>query len=180
MTVWSSGNWASASMKAPVVHWSLLSPDVNWRIEMYWTLRFATSSHIQETNAESTEASFTQIVNGAVFVSGIFDLFTARKRSLGKVMFYTYLWFCSHVGLCPGWGSSVQRVVSVQGGFCPGGPLSGGVSVRETPHIVKSGQYASYWNAFLFDVMCKQHGSTALNSFLNGTENGTEKNQEFL
>ena len=38
--------------------------------------------------------------------------------------------------------------VSVQGGLCPGG-----VSVQEEdPHplTVKSGQYASYWNAFLF------------------------------
>ena len=30
-----------------------------------------------------------------------------------------------------------------------GGSLSRGVSVRETP-TVKSGGYASYWNAFLF------------------------------
>ena len=40
--------------------------------------------------------------------------------------------------------------VSVQGG----GSLSGGVSVRETPRMVMCGQYASYWNAFLF-LLCK-------------------------
>ena len=43
-------------------------------------------------------------------------------------------------GFCPGDG------VSVQGGLC----LGEGVSVRETPRTVKSGRYASYWNAFLF------------------------------
>ena len=46
-------------------------------------------------------------------------------------------------GLCPG-------------GLCPGGSLSRGVSVwgvsvRETPHMVR-GRYASYWNAFLFVI----------------------------
>ena len=45
------------------------------------------------------------------------------------------------------------------GGLCPGGSVSGGVSVRETPpHLtVKSGQYASYWNAFLLQFMLS-HG----------------------
>ena len=65
---------------------------------------------------------------------------------------------------------SVHRGVSVQGVFVQGGSLSKGVSVQEVsvqwgslsngglcpvgglcqgdPHIVKSGQYASYWNAF--------------------------------
>ena len=70
--------------------------------------------------------------------------------------------------LCPGgrgvsvWGISVMggRLcpggVSVQVGLCPGkvglcprvlsprGSLSRGVSVRETPHMVTSGRYASY------------------------------------
>ena len=63
-------------------------------------------------------------------------------------------------GLCPGGvsvreslsrGVSVWGVsVSVQGDLCPGGSLSRGVSVRETPCMVTSGWYASYWNAFLF------------------------------
>ena len=34
-------------------------------------------------------------------------------------------------GLCP--GGSLSRGVSVQGGLCPGGSLSWGVSLRETP-----------------------------------------------
>ena len=48
-------------------------------------------------------------------------------------------------GLCPGDGVSVQgglcpvKEVFVQGGLCQG-----------DPRTVKSGQYASYWNAFLF------------------------------
>ena len=58
-------------------------------------------------------------------------------------------------GLCPGSLSrgALSRQVSVQGGSCPGG-LCLGIPVRETPqtethHTVKSGWYASYWNAFL-------------------------------
>ena len=55
-------------------------------------------------------------------------------------------------GLYPGEGSLSRERVSVQGkGLCPGeGSLSRGVSVRETPHTVTCGWYASYWNAFLF------------------------------
>ena len=41
------------------------------------------------------------------------------------------------------WRISVQGVY-VQGGLCPG------VSVWEISVPVKSGRYASYWNAFLF------------------------------
>ena len=48
-------------------------------------------------------------------------------------------------GLCPG---VLCLGVSVQGM----GSLSG-VSVRETPRMVTSGQYASYWNAFLFTFL---------------------------
>ena len=87
---------------------------------------------MQETDAESSEASFTQIVNGAVFVSGILDLFTARKRSLGKVMFLhlsviLFTWgsvsgggeFCSEGCLCP--GRFLSRGSSVRGGgLCQG------------------------------------------------------------
>ena len=50
-------------------------------------------------------------------------------------------------GLCPV-GGSLSRGVSVQGvsvqeGLCPGGLCQG------DPRTVKSGRYASYWNAFL-------------------------------
>ena len=64
--------------------------------------------------------------------------------------------------LCP--GGSLLRGGALSGGFCPGGSLSGGglsrgrslsegslsrgVSVMETPRMVMSGWYASYWNAF--------------------------------
>ena len=96
-----------------------------------------------------------------------FFIITARKpRSLSG-------------GLCPGvsvqgrrvsvqgslsrrWGSlskgeslsSGVLCLCPEGGLCLGGLCLGGLcpgeSVRETPRTVKSGQYASYWNAFLF------------------------------
>ena len=106
---------------------------------------------------------------------------TAGKRSCGKVMFsqasmilFTregggsrslsrgvsvpgglHYWGVSIPGdLRP--GGSLSGGVSVQGDLCLGGSLSrgslsGGFSVMETPHTVRSGQYASYWNAFLFE-----------------------------
>ena len=84
-------------------------------------------------------------------------------------------------GLCPGEGSLSRGGVSVQGrSFCPGemvsvqgvsaqgeslsrGSLSRGVSLQgvsvqgglcqeDPPHMVKSGRYASYWNAHLARV----------------------------
>ena len=86
----------------------------------------------------------------------------------------------SRVSLCPGWvsvqgalypwglcpGGSLSRGVSVQGvsvqgvsvqgglcpgGLCPGGSLSWGICQGD-PRTVKSRQYASYWNAFLFFI----------------------------
>ena len=41
-----------------------------------------------------------------------------------------------------GEGGSLSEVGLCQGGLCYGDPQT------ETPHIVTSGQYASYWNAF--------------------------------
>ena len=71
-----------------------------------------------------------------------------------------FTWGCLCLGV------SLSGGVSVQGGLCRGGvsvhggslsrgslsvgPLSGGISVRETPRTVTCGRYASYWNAFLF------------------------------
>ena len=46
------------------------------------------------------------------------------------------------------WGS-LSRVGTLSGGISVGGGLSRGFSVRETPCMVKSGQYASCWNIFL-------------------------------
>ena len=54
-------------------------------------------------------------------------------------------------GLSP--GGSLSR--AVQGRSLSGGSLSGGVSVRETPRTVTSGQYASYWNAFFLQQTSK-------------------------
>ena len=67
-------------------------------------------------------------------------------------------------------GVSVPGVISVQGGLGERWSLSGGVSVRgvslsrrdlcwgdrcQGPRTVKSGRYASYWNAFLL-ILCDQ------------------------
>ena len=52
---------------------------------------------------------------------------TVRNSSCGKVMF-------SQASICPrGWGRSLSRGVPAQGGPCPGGSLSRGVSVTENP-----------------------------------------------
>ena len=53
--------------------------------------------------------------------------------------------------LCPEGVVSVQGQVSVQGGFLSRAISVLGVSVREATHTATCGQYASYWNAFLFD-----------------------------
>ena len=55
-------------------------------------------------------------------------------------------------GLCPGRGVSVQGgslsggSLSREGGLYPGG---GGLCQGDPSRTVKSGRYASYWNAFL-------------------------------
>ena len=60
---------------------------------------------------------------------------------------------CWAGGLCPE-GSLLGAGVCVQGVLCLRGVCVQGVSVRESPHphTVTSGQYASYWNAFLFRI----------------------------
>ena len=66
----------------------------------------------------------------------------------------------------PVWPHVPSRGVSVQWGLCPGGgslcpggsdlcPGVQGVSVRETPRMVTSGRYSSYWNAFLLFFFCR-------------------------
>ena len=74
-----------------------------------------------------------------------------RKQSLRR------LWLSKVI--CLSTGGSLSREVSVQGGLCPRGSLSKGVSVwgasvqavsvRETIHTVMCWCNASYWNAFL-------------------------------
>ena len=55
-----------------------------------------------------------------------------------------------------------------RGCLCPGvyvqGVCRGGVSVRETLPYLKSGRYASYWNAFFFKVL--EHIGPSLNDHL--------------
>ena len=54
-------------------------------------------------------------------------------------------------GLCP--GGSLSKGGLCLGDLCSGnslGCLCLGVFARKTPRTVKSGQYTSYWNAFLF------------------------------
>ena len=91
------------------------------------------------------------------------SVITTRKWGLRRLCFHK-VFVCPGWGLCPGgvsvWGLcpgvSVQEGSLSKGSLCPGGvsfqgeSLSRGVSVRETPHTVTYGRYASYWNAFLF------------------------------
>ena len=83
----------------------------------------------------------------ALFLS-VYVLFTARKRSCGKVMF-------SQVFVCPwGGGGNFDRFGGMWqtgakgegGGFNP-------LSPNTTSDSHQSGRYASYWNAFLFKVI---------------------------
>ena len=68
------------------------------------------------------------------------DLVTARKRSLDKVIF-------SQASVCPRGGSSGQR----------------------PPCTVKSGRYASYWNAFLLNSTDSQsYALTIFSMVFNG------------
>ena len=92
---------------------------------------------------------------------------TARKRSLRRLCFYT----CLSVILFTGGSESLSRGVSARGvsvrgvsvwgslskgGLCPGGSLLGGLCpggplLGRLPTVM-SGQYTSYWNAFLLMV----------------------------
>ena len=89
---------------------------------------------------------------------------TARKRSLEQGNVFTRVCHSVHGvsvqgGLCPG-GSRSRGLctggwVSVQGGLSSRGSLSRGEGFCQEypPCMVKSGRYASYWNAFLFCEM---------------------------
>ena len=105
------------------------------------------------------EGVFVVAMVPVLYVGTSLTHFTARKRSLRRLCFHRCLSVHGGVfGLCPG-GSPLGGVVSIQGGLCPGGLCPGdlcpgasrsrGVSVREMPNTVTSGQYASYWNALL-------------------------------
>ena len=78
---------------------------------------------------------------------------TTHKQSLGQSNAFTPVFHSVHGGslsrrgLCSGGSLSRERGVSVQreGDLSPGGGLS-----ERPPCTVKSGRYASYWNAFFF------------------------------
>ena len=101
--------------------------------------------------------SSNEVCKGYVF-TGV-CLSTGGRRSLSGEGLHSGEGCLSRGGLCPG-GFSVQgisvqgsfsRGARVQGHLCPGASLSGGsLSWRPSPHMVMSGRYASYRNAFLF------------------------------
>ena len=98
-------------------------------------------------------------------VTMLFRDFYRSQTKLAKLMF-------SQVFVCPQ-GGSLSRGVSVQGGLCPGGVSvhGGSVSMRGLcqgdPHMVKTGRYASYWNASLFQNAFGLGGRIELNKFTN-------------
>ena len=59
-------------------------------------------------------------------------------------------------GSLSSWGS-VSGGVSVQGSLSRGVSVQGR-SLSETPHMVTSRRYASYWNAFLFSTIFAENG----------------------
>ena len=99
----------------------------------------------------------------------IATIITTRKRSLGQGNVFTPACHSVHrgwgslsrEGVCLGGGSSLSSDVLYPGGLCPlglcpGASVQGSLCPRGFPvmvvslHTVNSGQYASYWNAFLF------------------------------
>ena len=98
---------------------------------------------VPDLTDDSHDTEIKQTSNPRNSLQCVECIVTARKRSCGKVMFL-------HLSVILFTRGGLSRGVSVRGCLCPGMSLSRGVSVRETPHTVKSGRYASYWNAFLF------------------------------
>ena len=75
-------------------------------------------------------------------LNGVFCFIAARKRIFGKVM----LLHLSVILFTSGGGVSVNG-----GGVCPGGVyVQGDLCQGDQPRTVKTGRYASYWNACLF------------------------------
>ena len=96
------------------------------------------------------------------------DIITARKRSLRRLCFYRCLSFCpqggcvwllwgGHAWLLPGGmhGCSRGACVVALGWGGVRGLLRGGVRGFFDEIRSMSGWYASYWNAFLFKVVCR-------------------------
>ena len=51
-------------------------------------------------------------------------------------------------------------------GLCPGGLCQGDPPDRDPPHMVTSGRYTSYWNAFLLYLNCSNIDVNQKSSFL--------------
>ena len=146
---------------SPPFHWRIMSPDES--------LSLSSST----VTMRMRENGLTRYINRGQALENkkdkdTFAIMTARKRSLGQGNIFT--------GVCLSTGCVSVRGVSVRGrewGLCPerclcqGGPRAsvqrwgslssgGGVSVQgglclgRPPSPVKSGRYASCWNALFF------------------------------
>ena len=103
---------------------------------------------------------FLLIHDDWTFTSMDTKICSPTNKFWGKALFLhlSVILFTGEWGLCmmslPVWlagdsvqGGSLYKEVSVRRGS-----LSRGVSVRETPHTVKSGRYASCWNSCTLEV----------------------------
>ena len=79
-------------------------------------------------------------------VSKYVCIFTASKRSVGQGNVFRSVCHSVQGGLCP--GGSLSRGVSVQEESLSRGVSVQGVSVGRPPRNQKSGRYAPHWNAF--------------------------------
>ena len=126
-----------------------------------------------------------RVFEETLLVTGyLLEILLPPVTKLRKVMFLHLSVILVTGGLC----SSMYHSSHDQGGLCLGGSMSRrfyvqGVSVQggllgtppqtETPRTVTSGQYASYWNAFLFIQIstikqCFEYVSLARNYCLRG------------
>ena len=136
----------------------LLSKSSTWILWRYQTANFDTDVG----NTKTVPKNFNYYSLYTCPPLFYFLIFTARKRSLGKVVF-------SQASVCPrGRGSPWQRLPWTENPLDryplldrdpPGQRPPGKRSSGQTPFpTVKSGRYTSYWNAFLlfcssFDII---------------------------
>ena len=126
------------------------------------------SEALHRWKLDSTFVSFYFVVHSARLSAEIKPIFTARKRSLRRLCFYTCLSVILFTGGVPGPGGAWSR------GVCEPGPgwgclVPGGGGDPRDGYCF--GRYASYWNAFLF-IFIFQIGSRLSN--LNQSHTGSE------